>query len=140
MGRSHASHCGHIDKAISVVAVEQILPQLRRVQVLVPIVVKVRASRTHTPTATRGPKHLTHIDKASQTVVAEKRVTAAFAINPVQILIAIAIKIERGRAAAFGLGDIALFQAATRVDASQAELGGHIDKGRKRLGCGTARP
>ena len=73
-------------------------------------------------------------------VVAEKRVATAFAIDPVQVLIAVAVKVERGRAAAFGLGDIALFQAATRVDAGQAEFSGHIDEGRKRLGCGAARP
>ena len=140
MGRSHASRYGHIGKMIAVVAEEQILPQLGRVQVLVPIVVKVRTSRPHAPAATRDPKPLAHIDKAGQAIIAKERVAAALAIDPVQVLVPIAVKIERGRAAAFGLGDIALCQAAARVNAGQAELGGHIDKGRKRLGCGAARP
>ena len=114
MGRGHTSLGGHIDKVIAVVAEEQILPQLRRVQVLVPIVVKVGASRAHAPATTRG-KHLAHIDKAGP-IVAKERVPAAFAIDPVQVY---AVKIERSRAAAFGLGDI---KAAARVDSGQAEF------------------
>ena len=140
MGRGHASRGSHIDKAIAVIAKEQILPQLGRVQVLVPIVVKVRASRAHAPAAIRSPKRLTHIDKAGQTIVAKKRMAAALAIDPVEVLVAVAVKVKRGCAAAFGLGDIALFQTAARVDAGQAEFGGHIDERRKRLGCDAARP
>ena len=140
MRRSHTSRCGHIGKVIAVVAVEQILPQLGRVQVLIAIVVKVRARRAHAPAAARGPERLAHIDKAGQAIVAKERMATALAIDPVQVLVAIAIVVERGCAAAFGLGDIALFQAAARVDAGQAELGGHIDEGRKRLGCDAARP
>ena len=75
---------------------------------MVPIIVKVRARRAHTPAAAHDPNYLAHIDKAGRAIVAEKRVAAALAIDPVQVLVPIAIKIERGRAPTFGLGDVAL--------------------------------
>ena len=46
--------------------------------------------------------------KPVRAIVAEERVAAALAIDPVQVLVAVAVKVERGCAAAFGLGDIAL--------------------------------
>ena len=108
MRRSHTSRCAHIGEGHAVVAKEHILPQLGRVQVWVPVVVKVRTRRPHAPAAAGGPECLAHIDKAGRTIVAEERVSAAWAINPIEVLIAIEIKVERGGAAAFGLGDIAL--------------------------------
>ena len=56
------------------------------------------------------------------------RIVQRGSVHPVEIQIAIAVKVQPSRTPAFSLCDIAFFRTAARVDFRQANIRSHIDK------------
>ena len=105
------------------------------VQVGIAVGIVVRAQCAHAPATARGTGRGRSIDKASGAVVAVEGIATALPIDPVDVQIAVRVRIEERGPAPFGFDDIALFRAATDVGPLQAPITGFVAEGRTVSRC-----